>query len=60
MKQDPKVIAHWINELEIPSKELTDWETQFLESISDQWNRFHVLSDKQVEILERIYAEKTE
>ena len=59
MKYDANTIAQWIRELETPSKELTSWESQFLESITDQWDRYHRLSDKQIEILEKIYAEKT-
>ncbi len=40
-------------------KVLTPWETSFMESITDQFDRSGRLSDRQVEILERIYAEKT-
>lgn len=53
------VVEHWLEELETPYKRLTDWEQQFVESVSDQLtNRGH-LSERQLEILERIYAEKT-
>lgn len=52
-------ISQWLSELENPSKELTPWETQFIESVSDQFSRYHSLSEKQIEILEKIYAEKT-
>ena len=37
---------------------LSDWERNFIESVSDQWDRKHWLSDRQEEILERIYVEK--
>ena len=40
-------------------KELTAWEQQFMESITDQFDRSGTLSVRQLEILERIYAEKT-
>ncbi len=52
-------IEYFIKELEAPVRELTDWEENFIESISDQFTRRSYLSDKQFEILERIYAEKT-
>jgi len=45
--------------LESPHKDLTEWEENFLESISDQFDKRGTLSDKQFEILDRIYAEKT-
>lgn len=37
---------------------LSKWEQNFVESLVDQWNRRHSLSDRQKEILERIYVEK--
>lgn len=46
--------------LETPSKDLTEWEEQFLESILKQFTQKGTLSDKQFEILDRIYAEKTD
>lgn len=56
----PKDWREWLDALETPSKPLTDWETQFIESVSDQLTNRGMLSGKQVEILERIYAEKTD
>lgn len=55
-----EIIAHFIHELESPYKPLSKWEEDFLSSISDQFDRKGTLSDKQFEILEKIYAEKTE
>ena len=40
-------------------KRLTPWEQDFLESISDQLTNRGWLSGRQIEILERIYTEKT-
>jgi DNA-binding MarR family transcriptional regulator len=37
---------------------LSVWERNFIESIADQYDRRHSLSDRQREILERIYVEK--
>jgi hypothetical protein len=54
-----ELIAHMLNELDTPIKALSPWENQFIESLTDQVNRGATLSDKQFDILERIYAEKT-
>lgn len=59
-KTRKELIKHFLHELETPYKELTAWETDFVESVSDQFTRKGTLSDKQYTILERIYAEKTE
>lgn len=57
---DPKAfIAHMLAELETPAKSLSKWEEDFVESVSEQFERRGSLSDRQAEILERIYAEKT-
>lgn len=54
-----EMILHMIGELQTPAKTLTKWEENFVSSISDQFDRRGSLSDKQFEILESIYAEKT-
>lgn len=59
MKYTPEVIRDWFKQLEAPNKELTSWEVSFVESVSDQFTRSGSLSDRQIEILEKIYAEKT-
>ena len=38
---------------------LNDWESNFVDSIENQIDNNRNLSQKQAEILERIYAEKT-
>jgi hypothetical protein len=53
------IIRQMFQALENPHKDLTEWEENFLESISDQFEKRGTLSDKQFEILDRIYAEKT-
>lgn len=61
MKFEPETVDYFLDMVKHhASKELTPWETQFIESIDDQWGRSRHLSDKQLEILERIYAEKTD
>jgi hypothetical protein len=55
---DPNRIGEVISACADNTERLTDWECQFIEDISDQWDRRQWLSDKQKEILERIYVEK--
>ena len=59
-KKTPTVIHQMLHALENPYKTLTPWEQEFIESISDDFTMRGTLSDKQFEILDRIYAEKTE
>jgi len=54
-----KLIDSMLQALESPSKALTKWEENFLESISEQYQTRGTLSDRQLEILDRIYTEKT-
>jgi hypothetical protein len=54
-----ETIAHFLSSLENPSKQLTSWELAFVASISEQFADRGTLSEKQFEILERIYSEKT-
>ena len=59
MTEDKKTVAEWIRMVnEESSKPLTKWEESFMESITDQFERTGSLSERQLEILERIYAEK--
>jgi len=59
-KYSSSVISGWFEALETPSKELTKWEQSFIESVRDQFERTGRLSDPQLEVLEKIYAEKTD
>lgn len=46
-------IDHIMENMETSS--LTEWELSFYESLSDQWTRLRRLSDKQKEVLGRIW-----
>ena len=59
-KKTPELIQQMFDALKNPSKRLTVWEEQFLESISDQYVQRGNLTDKQFETLEKIYAEMQE
>jgi len=39
-------------------EKMTDWEILFIESVEKQSNRGRLLSNKQMEIIERIHKEK--
>ena len=53
------LVAHMLDSLKTPSRELTPWEEDFVASVDEQFTERGSLSDRQVEILDRIYAEKT-
>lgn len=50
---------NWIAACEASDK-LTEWETNFVQSVKKYLEDKGRLSPKQVEILERIYADKTD
>ena len=54
-----ELIAHMLDCLKTPSRELTKWEEGFVESVDEQFTKRGSLSEKQIAVLERIYAEKT-
>jgi len=53
------LIARMLESLKTPSHELTKWEEDFIESVDEQFTERGGLSDRQIEILEKIYAGKT-
>jgi hypothetical protein len=59
--QPREVIQSWIDAIvEEAQDELNSWESNFIESISIHFNRGGILTQRQEEILEKIYAEKTD
>jgi hypothetical protein len=58
--RDLKLLSYWVECIrdEAESK-LTSWERDFIDSIEGRLAFGQQLSQKQEEILERIYAEKT-
>jgi hypothetical protein len=59
MTTDPDTIQQWIDDVSNYSMDLTPWEEDFIDSIAEQFEERGTLTDRQIEILERIYAEKT-
>lgn len=58
--KDKDTLLYWISTIENEaSDKLTDWESNFIESINRQLAYKGELSEQQEKILERIYAEKT-
>lgn len=54
------LLQGWIDSiLAEASDDLTEWESNFIDSLQGQLTRKGSLSERQEEILERIYAEKT-
>ena len=58
MHQSKEVLKQWITAVNDEGRKLTDWEVQFMESITEQFDKGGSLSEKQEEILEKIYVEK--
>jgi len=55
-----KAMLHdWADLIQTDGRGLTKWEEDFVQSIIEQLDDGKSLSDRQEEILERIYAEKT-
>lgn len=59
--QPREVLEEWLKAcLWVKYSKLTDWERDFCTSLEDQLERRGTLTQKQQEILERIYAERTD
>ena len=59
MTKQPATIQHWLDTIDTEGHRLTKWETDFVDSIHEQWDERGSITDRQEEILERIYSEKT-
>lgn len=58
--RDSKIYKDWIKTIiEEASDTLSDWEGNFIDSIETQLARGYTLSQRQDEILEKIYAART-
>lgn len=53
-----EVVRDWIDRINDEGLNLSDWEKSFMESVTDQFTRRGSISDKQEEIVERIYTER--
>ena len=57
MTKEPEIILDWITVVNDYGRDLTKWEEDFMESITEQFRAHNWISDKQEEILERIYLD---
>lgn len=56
---DPRY-EQWLEEIELHGVNLTAWEEEFIENLADRFRRgWDTLTERQAEILERIYSERT-
>lgn len=53
------IAVEWLETVEAQGVNLSKWETSFIESLRDQVNRGGTLSQKQIDLIERIYTERT-
>jgi hypothetical protein len=51
-------LEYMLSACEDEARGLTDWERNFIESLREQFTNRGDLSERQTEILERIYCEK--
>lgn len=54
-----EVLLHWVSELDKVWSTLNDWETHFVAGLSFRIKNGEKISQRQQEVLEKIYAEKT-
>jgi hypothetical protein len=59
VRQPTHVLKDWVNKIEEDGRGLTEWEENFVESVSEQLTETGSISLRQQEILEQIYAYKT-
>ena len=59
MKYPKDTLKRFIVELQEDGVNLSKWEEDFVENVREKLARYGSLSVRQVEILDRIYAERT-
>lgn len=57
--QSYQTLQQWISLIQDTGKGLSKWEEDFVSSVAEQLETRKSLSERQIEILERIYTEKT-
>ena len=60
-RQPREVICHWLTTIEEEGKYLTSWEEGFVAGLVERFANSSIagLSEREEEILEKIYTEKT-
>lgn len=54
-----QVVKDWIDWINSEATNLTDWEEEFMEDITERFNLYSSVTSAQARTIERIYAEKT-
>lgn len=57
-RQPREVLQQWVDSVLDQGERMTDWELHFAESIADQLEFGSGVSERQEEILERLYVDK--
>jgi hypothetical protein len=52
-------VASMLDDLELCRDDLSPWESDFVDSLAEQWEEREWLSERQTEILQKIWDEKT-
>ena len=60
MERNPEIHKQWVQRCLEDGKGITAWENDFLVSIEGQLEKGKELSEKQIDVLERIYTDKTD
>ena len=58
-RADASAWDYWLDKIADEGRNLSKWEEEFVASLEEQRASGRQLSERQAEILERIYAEKT-
>jgi hypothetical protein len=53
-----EVLADWITRINDDALNLTDWETEFMEAVTEQWINRRWLTARQIALVEHIFREK--
>lgn len=51
-------LSAWIEAVNDDGVNLTSWEEEFMRDITKKWAKRRVLSDKEQDVLERIYTDR--
>jgi hypothetical protein len=54
-----ETLEYWITTIQEEGKRVTKWESDFVASLADQLEENGRLSERQIDILEKIYANRT-
>lgn len=53
-----ETVKDWVEQIQTKSENLSPWETNFMKSVATQVKLGYVMSPKQIERIELIYANK--